>query len=73
MIDVSVGSCHLSESDFVRQFERIEKIANNLNRKPEESTGILTSADRTDWAKAREILMQGDKFFLLFYACAAQT
>ena len=68
-IDISLGDDYLKEIDFIRQFERVEKAAYDSSRKSIEPVGILTTTNRTEWAKARETLMEGDWHFFVFEAC----
>ena len=41
----------------------MEKILNN-SEPPEEAVGVLTSADRTIWAKQRKRLLKGDNYIV---------
>ena len=54
------GSRLLSEGELVTQ---LEKIVNN-SEPQEEPVGILTTADRTVWAKQRKRLLKGACFKL---------
>ena len=60
ILNVFDGSRLLSEEELVTQ---LEKILNN-SEPQEEPVGILTTADRTVWAKQRKRLMKGAYFKL---------
>lgn len=60
VLNVFDGSRLLSEGELVTQ---LEKILNN-SEPQEEPVGILTTADRTVWAKQRKRLLKGTYFNL---------
>ena len=60
ILNVFDGSRLLSEGQLVSQ---LEKIVNN-SEPQEEPVGILTTADRTVWAKQRKRMLKGAYFKL---------
>ena len=58
VLNVFDGTRFLSEGELVTQ---MEKIINNSEPR-EEPVGVLTSANRTVWAKQRKRLLKGEYF-----------
>nr|XP_055027201.1 choline O-acetyltransferase isoform X1 [Misgurnus anguillicaudatus] len=56
-LDVGINFCQLSEKDLYTQLERIKKMADSEEER-QPAIGLLTSDGRTQWAKARSVLMQ---------------
>ncbi|XP_065152679.1 choline O-acetyltransferase [Paramisgurnus dabryanus] len=56
-LDVGINFCQLSEKDLYTQLERIRKMADSEEER-QPAIGLLTSDGRTQWAKARSVLMQ---------------
>ena len=62
VLNVFDGSRFLSEGELVTQ---MEKIINNSEPR-EEPVGVLTSANRTVWAKQRKRLLKGEYYFVVY-------
>ncbi|KAJ8248113.1 hypothetical protein GJAV_G00238450 [Gymnothorax javanicus] len=56
VLDVVTDWCQLSEADLVTQLTRIMKLA-DIKEQRQAPIGLLTSDGRTEWAKARDILL----------------
>lgn len=58
MLDLQLNFQRLSEDDVYTQLERIAEMADD-GADTARPVGVLTTADRTTWARAREQLLKG--------------
>ena len=59
-MDVVSNIMRLSEDDICCQLKRICRMADQSARSTDDAIGILTTQSRDEWAKCRQLLLQGN-------------